>query len=75
MRSKPMSYYAGLDVSMKETSIAIVDEQGKYVYETVCETDPESIAKILNDSGLALKKIGLESGWLSFWLLDELKQL
>lgn len=75
MRSKPMSYYAGLDVSMKETSIAIVDEQGKYVYETVCETDPEIIAKILNDSGLALKKIGLESGCLSFWLLDELKQL
>jgi transposase len=75
MRSKPMTYYAGLDVSMKETSIAIVNAQGKYVLETVCETDPDIIAKTLNDSGLVLEKIGLESGCLSFWLLDGLKQL
>lgn len=70
-----MIYYAGLDVSMKETSIAIVNEQGKYVFETVCETDPETIAKILNNSGLVLEKIGLESGCLSFWLIEELKKL
>ncbi len=70
-----MTNYAGLDISMKETSIAIVNAQGKYVFETVCETDPDIIAKTLNDSGLALEKIGLESGCLSFWLLDELKQL
>lgn len=70
-----MTYYAGLDISMKETSIAIVDEKGKFIFEKVCNTEPEDIAKTLNDSGVKLEKIGLESGCLSFWLMDELKQL
>jgi len=70
-----MTYYAGLDVSMKETSIAIVDAKGKIIFETACETDPEIIAKALNDSNLVLEKIGLESGCLSFWLIEELKRL
>jgi transposase len=75
MRSKPMTYYAGLDVSMKETSIAIVNEKGKIVFETACETDPEIIAKTLNDSGFLFEKIGLESGCITFWLIEELKKL
>lgn len=41
----------------------------------MCETNPETIAKTLIDSGFALQKIGLESGCLSFWLMDGLKQL
>lgn len=69
-----MSYYAGLDVSMKATSIAIVNEKGKYVFESVCETEPEVIAQTLNESGFALEKIGLESGSLTFWLMEELKK-
>lgn len=70
-----MSYYAGLDVSIKETSIAIVDVKGKIVFETACETDPLIIAKTLNDSNFILEKIGLESGCISFWLIEELKKL
>ncbi len=70
-----MSYYAGLDVSMKETSIAIVNEKGKIVFETMCETDPEVIAKTLNESQFILEKIGLETGCISFWLIEELKKL
>ena len=70
-----MTYYAGLDVSMKETSIAIVNEKGKIVFETMCETDPKLLLRTLNDSGFALEKIGLESGCISFWLIEELKKL
>jgi transposase len=70
-----MTYYAGLDISMKVTSIAIVNEQGKIVFETLSETNPEILAKTLNDSGFALEKIGIESGCLSFWLIDELNKL
>lgn len=70
-----MTYYAGLDVSMKETSVAIVNEKGNIVFETICETDPEIIAKTLNDSGFVLEKIGLESGCISFWLIEELNKL
>jgi transposase len=70
-----MTYYAGLDVSMKTTSIAIVDEKGKICFETICETDPEAIRKAINDSNLTCEKIGIEAGCISFWLLDELKKL
>lgn len=70
-----MTYYAGLDVSMKETSIAIVNEKGKIVFETMCETDPVIIAETLRGSNVVLEKIGLESGCISFWLIDELKKL
>jgi transposase len=67
-----MTYYAGLDVSMKETSIAILDGEGKYVFETKCATDPAEIAQTLKDTKLTLAKTGLESGCLSFWLIEEL---
>lgn len=70
-----MTYYAGLDISMKETSIAIINEQGKYALEMICETDPKIIAQTLIDSGFPIQKIGLEAGCLSFWLIDEFKQL
>lgn len=70
-----MIYYAGLDVSMKATSIAIVDGKGKIVFESSCETEPEVIFQALHDSGFICEKIGLESGCLSFWLIDELKKL
>jgi transposase len=70
-----MTYYAGLDISMKETSIAIVNEKGKIVFETICETEPEVLAKTLNETGFILEKIGLESGCISFWLIEELKKL
>lgn len=70
-----MTYYAGLDVSMKVTSIAIVNETGKIVFETMCETDPEIISKTLKDTNFSLEKIGIESGCISFWLIEELKKL
>lgn len=70
-----MSYFAGLDVSMKETSIAIVNEKGKVVFETMCKTEPDIIAKTLRESKFNLEKIGVESGCISFWLIGELKEL
>lgn len=70
-----MSHYVGLDISMKETSIAILNAQGKLIFETVCETEPEIIGNELKKTGLSFEKIGLESGCLSFWLVEELEKL
>lgn len=69
-----MTYYAGLDISMKTTSIAIINQEGKMVFESVCETDAESIFKQLTTSNYKIEKIGLEAGCISFWLIDELKK-
>lgn len=69
-----MTYYAGFDVSMKSTSIAIVDEKGKICFESVCETEPEAIITAITSSGFVLEKAGIESGSISFWLMEELKK-
>jgi len=39
-----MKYYAGLDVSLKETSICIVDERRRIVKEGKVGSEPETIA-------------------------------
>ena len=39
-----MEHYVGLDVSLKQTSICIVDRTGKIVREGVVPSDPEAIA-------------------------------
>jgi predicted NBD/HSP70 family sugar kinase len=38
-----MDYFAGLDVSVKETSICIVDDTGKIVRETRVASEPEAL--------------------------------
>ncbi|MCP4287922.1 MAG: IS110 family transposase, partial [Gammaproteobacteria bacterium] len=42
-----MATYIGLDVSLKETSICIVDETGVAVKEGVVPSDPDRIADYL----------------------------
>ena len=39
-----MEYYVGLDVSLKQTSICVVDQTGSVVREGVVNSDPEAIS-------------------------------
>jgi transposase len=39
-----MEYYVGLDVSLKQTSICVVDKSGSVVREGVVDSDPEAIS-------------------------------
>src|SRR6476646_9022394 len=39
-----MEYYVGLDVSLKQTSICVVDQAGSVVREGVVDSDPEAIS-------------------------------
>jgi transposase len=68
-----MKYFAGLDVSLQETAICIVDEDGIVVYEGKAATEPEDLIRWLTASGLALARAGLEAGPLSPWLHAELR--
>ncbi|PBB39935.1 hypothetical protein CK222_30890 [Mesorhizobium sp. WSM3866] len=63
-----MKYYAGLDVSVKETAICIVDETGMICPEMKMESHPEDFVRLLSDPAWAFVRIGLEAGPLSQWL-------
>ena len=67
-----MAHYVGLDVSVRHTSICIVDDVGKVVREARVTSEPESIIPILTAQHLACRRVGLEAGPLSQWLFNTL---
>jgi len=67
-----MKHYAGLDVSVKETTICVVDEDGRICREFKVLSRPEDISRALNGVGFRLERIGLEAGPLSQWLFEGL---
>ena len=69
-----MKYYVGLDVSMKKTSICVVNEEAKIVHESVVKTDPQELADAIKKTGFKIELVGFESGSLSHYLYAELKQ-
>lgn len=69
-----MDYYAGLDVSLEETSIALVDETGRIVREAKVASEIEAIAAWLRSTGRKIARVGLEAGPLSSWLHGGLKE-
>ncbi len=69
-----MKHYAGLDVSLKETSICIVDETGSICREMKAPSHPEDLARVLQDPSWRLARIGLEAGPLSQWLFSGLAE-
>ena len=62
-----MQHCVGLDVSVKETSVCIVDKAGKVMREVKVATKPVAILAVLTEEGLAIERIGLEAGPLSQW--------
>src|SRR5690348_12668575 len=69
-----MDYFAGLDVSVKETSICIVDDAGKIVREVRVASEPEALLQVLTNPIYRFKRVGLEAGPLSQWLLSALAE-
>ncbi len=70
-----MRFYAGLDVSLAETSVCVVDEEGKIIREGKAASEPEAIATWLADLRLPFTRVGLETGALAGWLAEEMTEL
>ena len=69
-----MDHFGGLDVSVKETSICIVDDTGRIVREVKVGSEPEALLKVLGNPAYRFKRIGLEAGPLSHWLFSALSE-
>ena len=69
-----MDHFAGLDVSVKQTSICIVDDTGRIVREVKVASEPQALLKVLGNQAYRFKWIGLEAGPLSQWLFSALAE-
>ena len=69
-----MDHFAGLDVSVKETSVCIVDETGKIIREVKLTSEPAALLEALRSPAYRFKRIGLEAGPLSQWLYSALAE-
>lgn len=70
-----MNVYAGLDVSLNETSVCVVDGDGKVLLERKARSEPGPIAQVLQPYIHDLRHVGIEASSLGGWLQVELSQL
>ena len=67
-----MAHFVGLDVSVKETSVCVVDDAGTVISEQKVPTEPADIITLLTSLRVTYGRIGVEAGPLSQWLVNAL---
>jgi transposase len=69
-----MNYFAGLDVSLEETAICIVDDEGRIVREARVASEPDALVAFFNALGMTMERVGLEACSLTAWLHQALTE-
>lgn len=57
-----MAHFVGLDVSVQETSVCVVDEAGKVLCEQKVPSEPDDIVTLLTSVGVDYGRVGIEPG-------------
>ena len=70
-----MKHYVGLDVSQRETSVCVVDENGKLLYEGNVKSHPGDLVTLIRKRAPNAERIGFETGAMASWLWHELKRI
>ncbi len=63
-----MTYYVGLDVSLRSVNLCVIDDQGDLVEEAKLTSDVQDIIAHLDQLNVAIERIGLEAGSLAQYL-------
>lgn len=63
-----MDYYAGIDVSLDQSSVCVVDGSGRIVRELKVSSDPDALVRFFRAAEVSFTRVGLEAGPLSQWL-------
>jgi transposase len=69
-----MSYFAGLDVSLEETAICVVDDAGKIVREARVASEPEALVAFFSGCAMTMERVGLEACSSAAWLSTALTE-
>jgi transposase len=64
--------FCGTDVSVKDTSVCIVDSTGKIIREVKVASEADALLAVLTNPAYHFKRIGLKAGSLSQWLFSAL---
>jgi transposase len=70
-----MKQYVGLDVSQKETSVCVIDEQGRLVFEGKAKSTPGALMELIRRRAPSAERIGFETGAMASWLWHELRRV
>ena len=70
-----MKYFAGLDVSLKEISMCVVDDEGSVVFRRSLPFCPLAVRDALEEHEVTPQRIVHESGQISIWLQRQLEDL
>jgi len=68
-----MEQYVGLDVSQKETTVCVIDGDGKRVWQGTCRSIPDAMAEVVRTKAPQAIKVAMETGPLAVWHWHELK--
>ena len=63
-----MSHYVGLDVSLKEVSVCVVDAEGTVLHRASIPTEPDTIAEYISRKAPNVERVVHESGIMATWL-------
>jgi transposase len=63
-----MEYFAAIDVSLKLSSVCVVDGTGQILREAKVASEPVALVAYLRETGLVFTRVGLEAGPLSQWI-------
>ena len=69
-----MEHYAGIDVSLEQSSVCVVDATGGIVREAKVASEPEALIAWFRGLGLEVARVGLEAGPLSQWLYAAMRE-
>jgi transposase len=63
-----MTYYAGLDVSLRSTHICVIDDDGELLGEGKTDSEVADIIAFLDELDVEITDVGLEAGTLTQYL-------
>ena len=62
-----MEHYVGLDVSLKETAVCVIDGDGNRVWQGKCASTPQDMEALIRRRAPSAARIALETGPLCVW--------
>lgn len=69
-----MTYYTGLDVSLRSVSICIIDDKGAIQHEAKVAADVDLIVRCLHDFSLDVNAVAFEAGALTQYHYHPIKE-